>query len=357
MRDIQTLLKSGTSPERVADYRWRSAEEVAYYLDGLRSFAHVEVSASLDRNKLGRSYAELVELQGRLDTLTSLDVSVAYELRKHRTRLVPMIRELRTQLEAKRDRALRVLQRCARKAEPVLLQDAVKNAVKFLASRLVNTGATTDYVYATPYGSTGLEFNHYIQIDGLNNPAVGFTYPEYYVVLTARVAPSKTTLHCNTLHDFRAPGAFNVGDELAPNQLLTVLTAMLHADEFVADSDGMELPLIPIDVRWFKTPVTELTVGKRCISGNLNCTQQQAVEYSKMLRKELMAAFARHLPGHNLRTRLERRGNNRWCVQYMAVPVPAAKGLGATGERVLRDQLAFTPDQIAAVRRLLLKGY
>lgn len=358
MRDVRALLRPGTPSEKVADYKWRSQEEIALYLTGLRGGPELAATTSLDRQKLTTAYSDLVALQSRLDTLVGLDVAIAYDFRKHRSRLSPLISEVRKELEGKRDRALRILQKAARKNEPEILRLAVAKTAALLGQRLASHYQSVgDYVYATAYGKQGFEFNHYIQIDGLHNPYVDYTYQEYYVVLTARVDGDKTTLHANTLHEFRAPGSFSVGESLLPEQLETVVTALLHADEFVADADGTALPNIPLDVRQFRTPVQNLCVQDKCVQGEFLCEKTLAIQYSKALLAELQGAFGRHLPGYAFKCNLKRKGINRWCCSYVAVPTTSQKGLDAYGERVLRDQLNFTPEQIGAVRKLLTKGY
>jgi tetratricopeptide (TPR) repeat protein len=235
---------------------------------------------------------------------------------------------------------------------------AVAQTAAFLGTRLAsNYTKVNDYVYATAYGDKGLEFNHYIQIDGLHNPYVEYTYPEYYVVLTARIEGTKTTLHANTLHEFRAPGSFAVGDSLLAEQLETVITALLHADEFISEADGIALPKIPLDVRHFRTPVQNLCVQEKCLQGEFLGDRPQVVQHSRDLLAELQGAFARHIPGYTFKCRLQRKGTDRWMCSYTAVPTDKPKGLDAHGERVLKTQLNLTPDQIVSVRKLLLKGY
>lgn len=358
MRDVRLLLRAEISAEKVSDYKWRSSEEIAFYLNGLKGSCEVAATAALDRQKLTKAYADLVQLQGRLDTLSSIDVAIAYDFKKHRGRLSPMVTAIREELEGKRNRALRTLQKAARKNAPTELTAAITTATKMLGTRLASSYTKMDdYVYATAYGKNGFEFNHYIQIDGLHNPHVEFTYPEYYVVLTARVLNGKVTLHANTLHEFRSPGSFNVGDALTPDQLETVLTALLHADEFISDADGKELQSTPLDVRWFKTPVQSLTIDKRCIRAEFVGSRAQAAEYAKVLRGELHGALAKQLDGHVFKCRIQAKGKDRWCCSYTAMPVQDPKGLDAYGENVLRNQLNLTNDQITAVRRLLTKGY
>ena len=358
MRDVRALLRPGTPSEKVADYKWRSSEEIAFYLNGLRGGKEIATTTSLDRQKLTSAYADLVALQSRLDTLSGLAIAIAYDFRKHRSRLAPMVDEIRKELETKRDRALGVLQKAARKNEPEVLRLAVAQTAAFLGTRLAsNYTKVNDYVYATAYGDKGLEFNHYIQIDGLHNPYVEYTYPEYYVVLTARIEGTKTTLHANTLHEFRAPGSFAVGDSLLAEQLETVITALLHADEFISEADGIALPKIPLDVRHFRTPVQNLCVQEKCLQGEFLGDRPQVVQHSRDLLAELQGAFARHIPGYTFKCRLQRKGVDRWMCSYTAVPTDKPKGLDAHGERVLKTQLNLTPDQIVSVRKLLLKGH
>lgn len=357
MRDVRALLAKNASAERVADYKWRSPEEIAFYLRSVTAATKVEATSGLDRAKLTKAYGDLVALQAKLDSLHSLDVVAAQDFGKHRERLASLIADARKDLEQKRDKALRILQKSAMKNEPVELREAVANARAMLQTRLVHQQGISDYVYATSYGNNGFEFNHYIQIDGLHNPYVGFTYPEYYVVITARQTPAGVTLHANTLHDFRAPGSFNIGDRLDADQLPTVITALLHADEFVDEQDGVELPNIPLDVRLFKTPVKNLCIQQNNITGELYGVRAEAIAYSKALLLELQAAFGRCLPGYSFKCKLTPRGKERWSCAYMAVAVPGKNVLTAQGERVLRNQLNLNTEQITAIRRLLIKGY
>lgn len=357
MRDVRALLVKSVTAERIADYRWRSTEEIAFYLKGVLASTQVVATATLDRTKLTKAYADLAGLQTKLDSLVNLDVVAAQDFGKHRAKLALLIADARRDLETRRDKALSVLQKGAVKNEPAELRDAVVSVRAMLGQRLTQQNGITDYVYVTAHGNNGFEFNHYIQIDGLHNPYVDFTYPEYYVVLSARQTPTGVTLHANTLHDFRAPGGFNIGQPLAVDQLSTVITALLHADEFVDAQDGMQLPEIPLDVRLFKTPVQNLCIQQNKVTCDLYCDRLTAVARSKSLRLELQAAFGRCLPGYVFKCKLSARGLNRWCCTYMAVVAAKTQALTPHAEQLLRSQLNLNTDQITAIRRLLVKGY
>lgn len=237
MRDVRALLRSDTTASKISDYKWRSPEEVAFYLQSLRGGQALQTTASFDRKKLTPIYSALVALQSRLDTLAGIDVAIAYDFTKHRNKLAPMLSAVRTELEGKRDKALKTLQKAARKNEPEPLRSLVQKAATFVDKRLgTQCTSRTDYVYATAYAATGLEFNHYIQINSLYSPQVDYTYPEYYIVLTARVDKGETKLYANTLHDFRAPGSFSVGSVVAHKDLEATLATLLTADELVSDT-------------------------------------------------------------------------------------------------------------------------
>ncbi len=356
MRDVRALLAKTASAERVADYHWRSPEEIAFYLRAVCAATNIVPTATLDRVKLTKAYADLTVLQSRLDSLVNLDVVAVQDFGKHRVRLTELIAEARRDLEARRDKALRILQKGAVKNEPQVLRDAVAKTRELLGKRLTQQNGISDYVYVTAYGNNGFEFNHYIQIDDLHNAYVGFTYPEYYVVVSARQTPTGVTLHVNTLHEFRAPGGFNIGEQLEASQLHTVVTALLHADEFVDEHDGTTLPAIPLDVRLFKTQVQNLCIQQNNVTGELVCDRGTAIARSKTLGLELQAAFGRCLPGYMFKCKLSARGKDRWACAYMAVPAGKTT-ITPQAERVLRSQLNLNSDQIVAIRRLLVKGY
>lgn len=357
MRDVRQLLTA--SVEKVADYTWRSEAEVAFYLKEVSKTTALSAPSTLDARQLTECYRQLLELQSRLDTLVGIDVAIAYEFKNTKNKLVPLVQEVRKALQAKLDKALKTLQRAARKNEPLALQELVVSAKKVLAKRLAsNYTKVEDYVYVTPTVD-GYEYNHYIQIDGLDNLAQDFTYPEYYVVLTARTRGVATEFFLNTLHDFRAPGCFKIGGKFAATQLETVIAALLHADDFVSSADGVALDNILLDVTKFSTPVTSLAVLDTVVQGEFLCSRAQAIAYAKALRLELDGAFGRYLPDHQFKCRLVAKGVNRFQCQYTAVPKAngAPKGIDAHGERILRHQLNLTPDQISSIRRLLVKGY
>lgn len=357
MRDVRALLAKNVPAERVSDYKWRSPEEIAFYLRSVCASVKVEATSTLDRAKLTKAYTDLVALQSKLDALSSLDVVAAQDFGKHRERLAALIADARRDLESKRDKALRILQKSAAKNEPEALQSAVLQAKAILQARLTNHNGVSDYVFVTAYGNNGFEFNHYIQLDGLYNQFVGFTYPEYYLVLTARQTPTTVELFVNTLHTFRAPGSFNIGQSFAGADLETVVTGLLHADEFVDDDDGVTLPSLNLDAKLFKTPVQNLCIQENCVTGEILGKREQAVAYSKTLMAELQATFGRCLPGYTFKCKLTKRGIDRWQCAYMAVPVPGANVLSPKDESMLRLQLNLSSDQIAAIRRLLTKGY
>jgi hypothetical protein len=233
MRDIKTLLRAGTSADKVADYRWRSAEEIIFYVQSLTGGPEVASHSRLERAALTKTYSDLVEIQNRLDSLVGLEVCAAYEFKKHQLRLKSCIATARKDLESRRNRALSKIQRAAQKHEPVELAHLTKAVQQAVTAKFLGKHTQVkDYVYASAFGSAGFEFNHYIQYNSLYNKEVGFLYPEYYLVLTARVADSKTTLHVNVLHEFRAPGNFNVGESTTASKLPAAVTSLLRADEF-----------------------------------------------------------------------------------------------------------------------------
>jgi hypothetical protein len=107
----------------------------------------------------------------------------------------------------------------------------------------------------------------------------------------------------------------------------------------------------------FKTPVQNLCIQQNNVTGELYCDKVTAVLRSRALRVELQAAFGRCLPGYVFKCKLSARGTNRWLCSYMAVPAANTTLLTPQAERVLRSQLNLNNDQIAAIRRLLIKGY
>ncbi len=232
MRDIKTLLRAGTASDKVSDYRWRSAEEIVFYAQSLCGGPQIATASKLERASLNRVYAECVEIQNRLDTLVGLDVCASYNFKKHQVRIKTHIAAARADLERRRNVALAGIQRAARKQEPAELRTLAASVHASTIARFKgNYDRVTEYVYAAAPGTAGLEFNHYIQFDRLYNAEVGFVYPEYYVVLTARVAEA-TTLHATVLHEFRAPGRFSAGDATTASHLPALVKSLLQADAF-----------------------------------------------------------------------------------------------------------------------------
>ena len=357
MRDVRHLLKTAATPDRLSDFNFRSSEEVAFFLRGLDEHK-IEVTAAISRAKLNAAYAALCALQNKLDVIDSMSVTIAYEFRKERTKLMPLLLATKASLEKKRDRALGLMQRAARRQEPDLLTATVAEAKALLTAKLgMNYSASKDYVYVTAKGDYALCFNHYMQFDGLQNAHQDYTYPEYYVVLSAVVEGQNVQLYANTLHKFRAPGAFNLGEPLVSTNLNAALHTLLAADEFIDNDQRMNLEQMSFEPKRFKTPVVSLSVLDGKVVAELRGNREQCVLKTRLLHKELTGAFSASLGGYVLKHKLVPKGKNRYQASYVAVPGMAANGLDATAQAVLKNQLGLKPEQIAAVRRLLMKGY
>lgn len=358
MRDVRSLLKPGVTADKVADYKWRSPEEVAFYVNSLRNAEDFTVTASLDRNKLNKAYADLVSLQGKLDTLTGLDIVITYEFRKDKARLSELVSSIRAAFEARRDKALRALQKSARKKEPESLRLMVSETALSLSQRLKGQySEVSDYVYAVPYGERGLEFNHYIHVSNLHNDYTDFTFPDYYVVVTMRVEGESKSLHINTLHEFRAPGSFNIGQTVTIDTLPSSLSALLDADEFLSDLDSPDLPELQLTPSMFKTPVQSVCLVGSSIEVGFECDRKTAVGYTRTVLGELKAMFQPHLPGYVFKCRLVRKGTGRWLSVYKAAPTPNGTVLDSVSENVLKHQLNLNPRQLSVIRKALIKGY
>jgi hypothetical protein len=272
MRDIRQLLSSNAGPDRIADYTFRSAEEVDTYIKGLdqqvcattaslnkieKLFA-TETSAvkrtrviskvvgmtapvqGVNKDKLRTNYALLADLQHKLEILQSLEVTISHNFRADKSVLAKNVIALRGKIQTQRDRALNGLESMAQNKEPVELKAVVKAAVNDFRAQMKDKFQTLcDYTYVTTLkreGDTSEDylFNHYVQATNLVNDQQDFTYQEYYVVLSAVVTEQgRIRMFATTLHDFHAPGAFSLGQQFESTECLSVLNSLLLADEFV----------------------------------------------------------------------------------------------------------------------------
>lgn len=383
MRDIKQLLTSAAGCDRIADYNFRSTEEVAAYVGGLgdqitgiiaklitaskftvRAATRVDPIPGIDLKQLKTCYDLLGELQHKLEILQSLEVTIAHNFRNNREKLGKEIRALQTRLESQRDKALNTLERMAADREPQQFRKIVDRATANLQKSLKKQyRSLKQYSYVTSGREPGsILFNHYVEFSDLVNGQQDYVYPEYYIVFSASIdVRNSMRMFVNSLHEFRAPGQFNIGQEFANEiECGQAVNTLMIADEFIDKFERPALLLKQSDVRVRKmllknVQAVELLDNKlRVTTGPTEKTDLETA--IKSLCKDVTGLLLPHNVKGILKYKLSSAGQKRYNIDFVVVPT-AKIVLDANHEQLLRTRLGMNDDQIKGVRKLLDKGY
>lgn len=240
MRDVVNLLESNANAERISDYPFRSAGEVSAYLTGLEKQMQtaglervpvplplpkapewIEVSpVSVDMAALDMLHRRADDAQNRLDILTSLEVSVNYNFRDQRSALLSEIEAVRKRVMKTRNRFISSMDSYFKHCPPqalAMMTDIIKS-VRIAADGFCS--GMRDFSCVSPFytrdGASGIRFCEYLEIKDMcssTNPAEGFVYPTYYILISAVVTKTnRLRMFVNTLHEFQLPGKANLGE-------------------------------------------------------------------------------------------------------------------------------------------------
>ena len=99
----------------------------------------------------------------------------------------------------------------------------------------------TELVYVST-GKDQLWFSLYLCLQDLKDDK-GFTYSEFYIVLTGVVKDNAITYYLNTLPDFKVPGKYDLGKEV-PNEkaALQRIKFLLGANDILSDAERRPMP-------------------------------------------------------------------------------------------------------------------
>lgn len=304
MRDVRKLLLPNAAAKAL-DYNWRSPQEMAFYANSVADTIQVRATTSVDLPKLTLAYSDLIELQSRLDSISGLAV-LASERFKHSTDLKQVLSSAASTLSDRRDTALAVLQRTAKKNEPKQMQ-ALASAVSTRLTALLGRPVSKEYVYAT-VGDSGVEFSHFLKLVSVVTACNDFTYGEYYVVLSSKPTKQGVDMFITALTEFRAPGSFHVGQPLCASNADRCL------QELLADY-SLTAPSVQLPVSQFKTPVLSVCINSRSIDAVMPGTRAQALTASRSLAVELNSLVNSHTKGLKLRCILSKEGA-AWNARY-----------------------------------------
>jgi hypothetical protein len=392
MRDIVNLLESNASAERISDYPFRSAGEVSAYLHGLEK--QMTTAATLERvavplampkapdfievspvvvniEDLDRLQRMADDAQNRLDILTSLEVSVNYNFRDQRNRLLGELESVRKRVTRERDKALDAMGAFYRLA-PAVAQQMMSDIVR--VARVAADGyctATDEFVCASPFytsnGPTGVRFCTYLKMTDLcsnKNPDDGFTYPTYFVLVSAVVTRgNRLRMFVNTLHDFALPSTANLGECFLDTAKGTeALNALLSEDSLAARAT------VPLSVGRSQIRVKRFSANKYLRKVMLDKKANKLVftmkpdlnpDHVGAITEQLVRdthSLLRPMAGHNLVYEVK---NSKPCqIHFKLTPAsraPARK-ISEDQYRLLSDKLGMSGDEIQALQKILYRG-
>ncbi len=171
---------------------------------------------------LRKNFDVVIELYDQLETLQNVYNSVATNLKGVKGS-VDTLKKVKTMIgmcQAKIDKALGFLQSVGEKYSPKTFQKLVESSIDLIEEGLDFT-SYENYLYATETPNKDLMFTHYVMLKGLVDNDGG-QFPSFYIVFTCILVPHEGKVvpdyYVTVMHEFAAPGTFNIGRQITSNK-------------------------------------------------------------------------------------------------------------------------------------------
>jgi len=287
---------------------------------------------------------------------------------KNQPNALRALRSLKSEIDATIYKALTALNSLAKKHIPSEMKTLNTRLVSFLLD-YVDPKTYTDIskiIYVAPSGKD-LHFSLYVGLSNLKD-TTGYSYKEYYVVLTGIVDGSGHIRYfLNTLPDFKVPGNYMVGKEVGTEQeMLGRIKMLLTTSDILSEYERKPMPVNTRDLHLKKINqvkgVRSAVVDKDEIVLGLTSKTQNNVN---AVLTEIVPLLNR-VVGLNPRSKslfkwaLKERGGKAF-LHFMLVPKQGDKGtseFSINREKLMDLQRALELDD-ESIRRMVesLKGH
>lgn len=184
---------------------------------------------------LRKNFDLVVELYDQLETLQNVYNSVSTNLRgvKGSIDTLKKIKGMISLAQAKINKALGFLATVGEKYAPQPFRKLVESTIELVEQGLDFQGYE-NYLYATETPHKELQFTHYVVLKGLTDND-GNQFPSFYIVFTCLLRPDDGKVipeyYVTVMHEFAAPGTFNVGKQIENNRgAQTAIFTLFHLE-------------------------------------------------------------------------------------------------------------------------------
>lgn len=185
----------------------------------------------------------LYDNASELDAVEAL-LAQSFEGSKNQASALLAVRALRDEVNTTINKALTSLSKIADKHVPSEMKVLITRLIGFVLDTVEpkSYSEITELVYVST-GKDQLWFSLYLCLHDLKDDK-GFTYSEFYVVLTGVVKGGNITYFLNTLPDFKVPGKYELGKEV-PNEkaALQRIKFLLGANDILSDAERRPMPV------------------------------------------------------------------------------------------------------------------
>lgn len=192
---------------------------------------------------IDKLYANVLEL----DAAEAM-VKQAFAGHKKQKAALAAIADLKADVDASINDAFDALQEIANKHLPASMTKFVDGVTEYLLD-VVDSKTFKDifrqtYVTFDQEDKAALHFSEYIGLEGLKTTS-GFTFDQYYVVVTGVINKTGAmTYYVNSFPDFKVPGKYPIGKEVADlNAAKKHIAILLAHNDFAVTGDKLPLPV------------------------------------------------------------------------------------------------------------------
>ncbi len=184
----------------------------------------------------------LYDNASELDAVEAL-LAQSFEGSKNQAAALASVKALKNEVNATINKALTSLSKIADKHVPSEMKTLITRIIGFVLDTVdpKTYSEITELVYVST-GKDQLWFSLYLCLNDLKDEK-GFTYSEFYIVLTGVVKDSTITYFLNTLPDFKVPGKYELGKDVQNEKAaLQRIKFLLGANDILSDAERRPMP-------------------------------------------------------------------------------------------------------------------
>ncbi len=321
---IKPLIQSSCTADAVADFAFRSANEVGAFL---RSFDR-EISKTIEHSAMvapvepaangapvapisgldPRVFAlnsKLATLQTQADTLRTVAGLLDTNFRKDSISLFQLLHPMQVRVDNERESVIEALGSIAKQTQPKQFRAASSQLLAALTQGLEGSYAGVFTKLLVNPITSGALFSFVIEFVDLQNENQQYVYPQFYVVLYGCVKANRLTMWVNTQHSFVLPDEAQLG-----TQIFDAASMFSAVAELMASDDFENVVSVPIELKSRELrplasdyPVQDFAFNKRKNCLVLKFTSDPTA-YGNSIARKLQQILGR--PG----IRWQQNGNN-----------------------------------------------